>query len=190
MAFRNNPGKLIRFLDCEMLEKLPSYFDQIAPEELASIFNIGMAMANVQGFNLQRRTADIRAGANGFSAAGLAMQGSGPRYAGTIQFRTGAAGPTGNEGKESKSVYAPVADNRWGVFVTGVGEWVDVSGDGNARGYDITTGGFTLGIDYKITPNLAIAKTPPCPNKFKCFEDAAGRGRRPHVHALKEEPAR
>ena len=156
VAFRNNPGKLIRFLDCEMLEKLPAYFDQIAPEELASIFNIGMALANVQGINLQRRTADIRAGANGFSAAGLAMQGSGPRYAGTIQFRTGAAGPTGNEGKESKSVYVPVADNRWGVFVTGVGEWVDVSGDGNARGYDITTGGFTLGIDYKITPNLAI----------------------------------
>jgi outer membrane autotransporter protein len=37
-----------------------------------------------------------------------------------------------------------------------VGEWVDVSGDGNARGYDITTGGFTLGLDYKVTDHFAI----------------------------------
>ncbi|MEI9897762.1 MAG: autotransporter outer membrane beta-barrel domain-containing protein [Chthoniobacter sp.] len=42
------------------------------------------------------------------------------------------------------------------MFITGVGEWVNVNGDGNARGYDITTGGFTVGADYKVTPNLAV----------------------------------
>jgi outer membrane autotransporter protein len=156
VAFRNSPGKLIRFLDCQPLEKLPADFDRIAPEELTSIFNIGMALANVQGVNLQRRTADLRAGASGFSAAGLAMQGSGPNYAGPIQFRTGAAGPTGNEGKDSKVVDNPLPDNRWGVFLTGTGEWVDVKGDGNARGYNLDTGGFTLGVDYKITPSFAV----------------------------------
>ena len=51
---------------------------------------------------------------------------------------------------------APVAKDRWGVFITGVGEWVNVSGTDNARGFDITTGGFTLGADYKVTPNFAL----------------------------------
>jgi len=47
-------------------------------------------------------------------------------------------------------------EKRWGVFLTGVGEWIDVGGDGNARGFDITTGGFTLGLDYKVCSNFAV----------------------------------
>ena len=79
------------------------------------------------------------------------MQGTGPGYSGSL---FGAAGPTG---KETKDVVAPAPEEKkWGAFVTGVGEWVDVGGDGNARGYDITTGGFTLGLDYKVTPNFAV----------------------------------
>jgi outer membrane autotransporter protein len=57
--------------------------------------------------------------------------------------------------KESKEV-SPPEEKKWGVFLSGVGEWVDVSGDGNARGYDITTGGFTLGVDYKVCSNFAV----------------------------------
>ena len=77
--------------------------------------------------------------------------GDGPGYSGSL---FGAAGPTG---KETKDVVAPAPEEKkWGAFVTGVGEWVDVGGDGNARGYDITTGGFTLGLDYKVTPNFAV----------------------------------
>ncbi len=152
LAFRNNPPRVIAYLNNRPLKELPDDFDRVAPDELASIFTLGMSLANVQSLNLQRRTADLRTGSNGFSAAGYHAAGSGPNYSGGY----GAAGPTGNDGKSDKKMFVPTEDNRYGVFLTGVGEWVDVDGDGNARGYDITTGGFTVGLDYKISPNLAV----------------------------------
>jgi outer membrane autotransporter protein len=111
-------------------------------------------LANLHGFHLQRRTADIRDGSAGFSASGFHMAGSGPNYEGYL----GAGGPSGPDGKdvkESKEV-APY-NPRLGVFVTGEGEWQHVgNGDSNARGYDLDSGGFTLGIDYKVTDTFAI----------------------------------
>jgi autotransporter-associated beta strand protein len=145
-------NKALVWLDGRKLDKLPGDFDDLAPEELTSIFTISTSLATVQSINLQRRTDDLRTGASGFSAGGLAMQGTGPGYSGSW---SGAAGPSGKESKEL-SAPLPPDEKKWGAFVTGVGEWVDVSGDGNARGYDITTGGFTLGLDYKLTPNFAL----------------------------------
>ena len=43
-----------------------------------------------------------------------------------------------------------------GAFITGVGDWVGVGGDYNAHGYDVQTGGFTLGVDYKIGDHFAV----------------------------------
>jgi outer membrane autotransporter protein len=64
------------------------------------------------------------------------------------------------DGKSSKAVGEPIlqraAENRWGVWVTGFGDFVNVDGDGNANGYNFTTGGVSLGIDYRITDQLAI----------------------------------
>jgi outer membrane autotransporter protein len=66
----------------------------------------------------------------------------------------------GVDGKSSKGVVEPILrpgpQNRWGVWVTGFGDFVNVDGDGNANGYDFTTGGVSLGIDYRITDQLAI----------------------------------
>ena len=53
-------------------------------------------------------------------------------------------------------VMAPSPDNRWGVFVTGNGEWANVGDTSNSAGYDLTSAGFTLGLDYKVTPNFVI----------------------------------
>jgi outer membrane autotransporter protein len=51
----------------------------------------------------------------------------------------------------------PAPENCWGLFVTGTGQFVSVGDDDeNARGYDITTGGFTVGLDYRICPSFAI----------------------------------
>ncbi len=154
-------NSLLDYLDYRELSKLPRDFDKIAPEELTSVFTLGVSLATVQSANIQRRNDDIRSGASGFSAAGLALNGDNPSYSGA--FRTGAAGPRGNElrgdgGKEIKETNeaAPAADNRWGVFLSGTGEWVSVGNDDNARGYDLTSGGFTLGIDYRVTANFAI----------------------------------
>ena len=149
VAFDTRETKLIDFLDGEPLGKLPADLDRIAPEELASVFNLSAALANVQTANLERRMDDLRAGTSGFSASGFAMSGSAGSSSG------GFAGATGPEGKGGK-VMVPAADNRWGVFVTGVGEFAKIGDTANARGYDLTTGGFTLGVDYKLTPNFAL----------------------------------
>ena len=151
-AFDPRTAQLIAYLDDRLLEKLPGDFDKIAPEELTSVFTIGTSLAQVQAINVQRRTADLRSGSNGFSAAGLAMSGSAPNFSGGL----GVTGPAGHDGKESKAVFAPAPDNRWGVFLTGVGEWVNVGDTHAAAGYDITTGGFTLGVDYKVCPGFAV----------------------------------
>jgi outer membrane autotransporter protein len=52
-----------------------------------------------------------------------------------------------------------VPDNRWGVFVTGLGEFTNVDSTFNASGYDLATGGFTMGVDYRIGSHFAIGLT-------------------------------
>jgi outer membrane autotransporter protein len=64
------------------------------------------------------------------------------------------------EGKSAKSpveqAMQPAPENRWGIWVTGFGDFVNVDGDYNGHGYDFTTGGFTAGVDYRITDQFAI----------------------------------
>jgi outer membrane autotransporter protein len=138
---------LIQFLDTEPLANLPHDYDLIAPEELASIYEIGFSQATIQWQNIQRRTDDIRAGSTGFSAAGYQMRD-------THGFAKGA---DGKMVLEKGSVMEPSPENRWGVFITGTGQFVDVGDqDLNAPGYDITTGGVTVGVDYRLSNNFAI----------------------------------
>jgi outer membrane autotransporter protein len=142
---------LINFLNTEPLNKLsPGDFDLISPEQLASVFNIAVSLANVQSANLERRMDDVRAGSTGFNAAGFTMNGNTPNFGG------GLAGPTGAEGKSGPSVLTPIPENRWGVFAAGLGEFTHVDSTDNARGYDLQTGGVTLGVDYRIGSNFAI----------------------------------
>src|SRR5258708_35476876 len=109
----------------EALGDLPRDFDRIRAEELTSIFPLGVALENVQSLNIQRRTDDIRSGSSGFSAAGLALNGSGPSYSGG--FRTGGAGPNGNgsrdDGKGMKEMKsAGPAENRLGPLLPRAGD--------------------------------------------------------------------
>ncbi len=155
VVFDSRADELIDFLDARLLSELPSDLDRIAPEELTSIFNIGISLANVQTANVLRRMDDLRMGSSGFSADGFAVSGGGGKsYAGYEDSRTdyGNRGPVG---KGSKELRAP-EENRWGVFVTGVGEFTDVDNTRNADGFDLATGGVTIGADYKLTPNFAI----------------------------------
>jgi len=150
----SDPGAsdLIDVLNQESLGSLPHDYDLIAPEELASIYEIGFSQATIQSVNLQRRLDDIRSGSNGFSAAGFAPKVTGKDYGGGKGSER-----TTMPNKNPDSVLLPSPENRWGVFVTGTGEFVNVGDeDSNARGYDITTGGFTLGLDYRVHSNLAI----------------------------------
>src|SRR5206468_8151928 len=105
--------------------------------------NIGVSLANIQAVNLQRRMDDIRAGSRGFSALNFTINGSTPNFSG------GLARPTGASGKSGPSVMEPTPENRWGVFVTGLGEFTNVGDTSNAPGFDLTNGGLTFGADYR-----------------------------------------
>ena len=77
-------------------------------------------------------------GSNGFSAAGFALNGSASSVSG------GLAGVIGPEGKSGPSVMAPTPENRWGVWVTGIGEFTNVDSTNDAAGYDLQTRGGSL----------------------------------------------
>ena len=143
---------LIEFLDKQTLNDLFNDFDLISPEELTSIYILGVSLANVQSANLERRMDDIRTGSCGFSSAGFAINGSGPSFAKDCA----SVSP---DGKSSPPVFAPISQDRWGVFVTGIGEFTNLESTFNASGYELATGGFTMGIDYRIGSNFAIGLT-------------------------------
>jgi outer membrane autotransporter protein len=141
-------GEILDYLDALPTKSIPSALDDIAPEEYASIFSLGVSLANVQTANLQRRMDDLRAGATGFTSSGYSVGGGGYTSGGT---NYGNNGPSGKGGKE---LVAP--SDRVGVFITGAGEFSNITGTYNARGYDLTTGGFTLGVDYRLTDNFVV----------------------------------
>jgi outer membrane autotransporter protein len=143
-------AELISFLNTQPLNQLCGDFQLIAPEELTSMYNIGFSVENVQSDNLNRRMNNVHAGSTGFSAAGFTINGVTPSYS------SGLSGPTGAEGKTGPSVLAPVPENRWGVFATGLGEFTHVDGTDGASGFDLQTGGVTVGVDYRIGSNFAV----------------------------------
>src|SRR5438132_5264900 len=137
-----NPNEL-----CDLLT------DRIPPEELTAAFTLGFSLANIETINLERRMGDIRAGSSGFSATGFTIN------SGVPDFNMGLAGPTGPEGKSGPSMMQPTPQNRWGFFVTGIGEFTKVDDTSVAHGYYLPTGGVIFGADYRVSPNFAIGLT-------------------------------
>ena len=139
---------LIAFLGSEPLADLPHDYDLIAPEELASIYEIGFSQAVVQNLNLIHRMDDIRAGSPGYS---------GP----VNEVPTGKdEAPISDKNVASKNVapaFVPCPENHWGIFALGSGDFVNVGNDdNNARGYDIATGSMLVGVDYRIGNHIAF----------------------------------
>jgi outer membrane autotransporter protein len=142
-------AKLISFFNQESLENLPGDFEKISPDGLTAFYEISFSNANIQRLNLEDRLDEVRNGSHGFSSN---MKVNGATV--NLENRVDA------DGKSAKNVVEPVLqhapENRWGVWVTGFGDFVSVDADGNANGYNFTTGGVSLGLDYRITDQLAI----------------------------------
>jgi outer membrane autotransporter protein len=113
-------------------------------EQLTSMFEIPFSGANTQRFNLTDRMTQIQQGSTGFVSPIAPAP---------------APIPTGKEiGKKEvvPPAFVPGPTNRWGVWVNGWGDWVNVSDDNGVKGYNFTTGGVSVGVDYRITDYLAI----------------------------------
>lgn len=138
-------AELIAFLNTELLRYLPQDYDLIAPDELTAIYEVVFSHGTTEWLNLQRRMAEVRAGSTGFSANGLNLRGG------------GKTSVTSASGDKPAAVFQPSPENRWGVFVRGDGEFLRIGDeDSNAPGYDISTGGVTLGLDFRPSPNFAV----------------------------------
>jgi outer membrane autotransporter protein len=140
---------LISFLFKQPFSNLPGDLEQISPDSLTAFYEISFSNANIQRLNLESRLDDLRGGSTGFSS-NMKINGA------TVSLEDKAA----EDGKSSKNtveqVLQPGPENRWGVWVTGFGDFVNVDSDSKANGYDFTTGGFSLGVDYRITDRLAV----------------------------------
>jgi fibronectin-binding autotransporter adhesin len=142
-------ANLISFLNKEPFANLPGDFNKISPADLSAFYEISFSNANIQRLNLESRMDDLHNGSNGFSSN---MKVNGATV--NLEDRVDA------DGKSSKAVVEPILQpgpgNRWGVWMTGFGDFVSVDGDANANGYNFTTGGVSLGIDYRLTDELVV----------------------------------
>ena len=141
---------LVTFVGNILPPDLPEAFDLLAPEELASIYEISFSHAFTQGMNLQRRMSDIRVMANGYCEPEVVTQ----------EYSGGKGATDGKTVLNEKNAVAAVEscpDKRWGVFATGSGEFVDVGDeDLNAPEYDFVTGSFVTGVDYRVNSHIAV----------------------------------
>jgi outer membrane autotransporter protein len=118
-------------------------------EALTAFYEISFSNANIQRLTLEDRLDDIRNGSSGFSS-NMKVNGAQTEHDGKASL----------DGKSAKAPVEQVLqsrpENRWGVWVTGFGDFVSVDSEANAHGYNFTTGGVSLGIDFRLTDFLAI----------------------------------
>lgn len=147
---RNSPGlqDAINYLLFRSTAELHNDFDLIAPDELTSIFTIGFSGADVQNANIERHLEQVRNGASGYTSTGF-----------TATSKDGKAVVV--DGKKVVVDNNPVTpeSKRWSFFIEGSGEFTSVDSTNNASGYDFTTAGVTLGVDYRVNDNFAIGIT-------------------------------
>ncbi len=140
VTFAGDEKKLISYLNERSLSDLPGDFDRIAPEELTAVYRVSVALADIQARNIGRRLEEVRL-SNRRPKTSKPTAGS------------GAAGPTG---QVEKTIIRTEPEDRWGAFFTGTGQVTRVGRTENARGYDLNTGGLTIGVDYRVSPNFAL----------------------------------
>jgi len=157
LAADDPDNELIQELNTLQLAQIPDALSLLSPEDFAAIFTAGLAISQVQVGNLERRLGEVRGGSSGFSDSGFAVTDS----HGARNFDGKAV--MNRDGKssmslESKEVVETAASNdpRWGFFISGTGEFGDLESTNSARGSDFTTGGVTVGADYRLTPHLVL----------------------------------
>jgi outer membrane autotransporter protein len=133
---------------------------------LTSIYSQGFGQFDTQVFTLQQRFADLRAGSRAagepepfnrspFPSGNLPRDGKNP-WSG----KNPGSGKNGSGGKYSKASEGVLPkevelseDNRWGFFIVGTGDYATT---GDANGFDGTTIGTSLGIDYRLSDHFVV----------------------------------
>jgi outer membrane autotransporter protein len=125
-------ANLFSTLDKATLGQLTRDVELVDPGQLAVLSNIGPALDNTLLLQVTQR----------FDA----IHGAPPT--------PGPYGPAGPDGKGGKEVMPPPANNRWGFWSTGSGDFERVEDTSSSRGFNFGSGGFTLGVDYRFTDHF------------------------------------
>ncbi len=131
-------GKVFAYLDSLALSDLPGALEMLSPAALTSILELSKSLANIQTSNVLQRLADIRSA----------------ELSGTGSAGSPGSGAHGPSGRPSKAV-APAPEERWGLWMTGNGEFVHIGNTAVAAGFDLDSGGVTAGVDYRFTDHFA-----------------------------------
>jgi autotransporter-associated beta strand protein len=126
-------AKLFSVLDGATVSQLIKDIQLIDPGQLAALSNIGSSISNQTILSLTQRFETIQG----------------------LPTTQGPGGPAGPDGKGGKEVLPPAADNRWGSFITGSGDFERVEDTSASRGFNFGSGGVTLGVDYRFTDHFA-----------------------------------
>lgn len=154
LAALHPDNELIQQLNLLPVDQLLAALDLLSPEDLASIFTSGFAVSHVQFDNIEHRLSDVRQGATGFSDSGFAVTDT--RTSTRPVDGKDMGSPDGKEVVSSVPAVALASDKRWGFFISGTGEFADVESTSAARGYSFSTGGVTVGADYRLTDHFVL----------------------------------
>lgn len=154
----SNPrmGALINLLNSLPVGALPAAMESLSPQQLTAMSQGGAGAANVQAANVQSRFGALRGGVGGGFSSGFSLfDPSGmmdwidrqPRFASMLPAELELA-----MSKEAlaSGILRRSAENPWGVFVEGAGQFVGVDSIPTASGYHVTTAGMTVGIDRQV----------------------------------------
>jgi uncharacterized protein with beta-barrel porin domain len=153
LAIAQPAHPLILALDNLPLSQLGAALDLLSPEDLTAIFSAGLVVSQIQSGNIERRLEEVRDGSTGFSDLGYTV--SDRRT--SISLDDGKDVMSTNEGR-GKEMTAPVieTEKRWGFFISGKGEFVDIESTCSARGSSFVTGAVTVGADYRLSKQFVF----------------------------------
>jgi autotransporter-associated beta strand protein len=139
LANHSGDPALISYLDTQANSALPGIYNQISPADLTPLYQMSFASAQAQGGMVSRRLSQLF-GQGGPGSNDISW--NGPRFAANV--------PASEEAGMAKDL----EPRRWGVFANGMGNFGTVTGDGNAPGYQYSTGGTTAGVDYRFSKSF------------------------------------
>ena len=135
-----DPDGVSTYLDAQSPANLPALYDLIAPDELTSIFQIGISNSEIQNLNIERHLALVR------RASGPIRQ----------QSATASNSNSDSNGGTPDEVYEAPRNDEWTTFVETTGGSASVDSDGNGSAYSFDSMGVTIGIDRSVSDHFAF----------------------------------
>lgn len=123
---------------------------QITPEQVASQTSMPLRIGTGRMANLKQRLTMLRHGGGGLDLA-MNIDGRNISYAQLARALGKESGGAAGDGPDD-----PLRDSPFGFFVQGRFNGGDRDSTGEERGYRFTTGGLTLGADYRLTDQLIL----------------------------------